>query len=101
MAAGSGRGARWSRSAYRQYSPARHSRSEVWPVIRGVLHWNARAARETRRIYELESSCAASPTFDADGYEVTLGFDLLAHGEFAYNSVIQEIVSSTDRLQAN
>jgi hypothetical protein len=45
--------------------------------------------------YELDIEPRGEPTYDADGYEVTLGFDLLAHGEFAYNSVVQEIVQET------
>lgn len=45
--------------------------------------------------YTLEIELRGEPAFDADGYEVTLGFDLLAHGEFAYNSIVQEIVQET------
>lgn len=45
--------------------------------------------------YTLELELRGEPTYDADGYEVTLGFDLQAHGEFAYNSVVQEIVQET------
>jgi hypothetical protein len=45
--------------------------------------------------YTLDLELRQDPTFDSDGYEVTLGFDLRARGEFAYNSIVQEIVQET------
>lgn len=45
--------------------------------------------------YTLELELRGDPTFDSDGYEVTLGFDLRSKGEFAYNAIVQEIVQET------
>ncbi len=45
--------------------------------------------------YTLDLELRGEPSFDADGYDVTLGFDLRAQGEFAYNTVVQEIVQET------
>src|SRR5688572_32061171 len=45
--------------------------------------------------YSLELELRGEPVFDADGYELILGFDLRSKGEFAYNAIVQEIVQET------
>ncbi|MCC6573651.1 MAG: hypothetical protein IT462_07660 [Planctomycetes bacterium] len=45
--------------------------------------------------YTLELELRGEPAYDPDGYEVVLGFDLRANGEFAYNAIVQEIVQET------
>lgn len=45
--------------------------------------------------YKIELELRGEPRYDADGYEVVLGFDLQAEGEFAYNAIVQEIVQET------
>ncbi|MCB9896110.1 MAG: hypothetical protein H6839_16880 [Planctomycetes bacterium] len=42
--------------------------------------------------YTLELELRGDPDYDEDRYEVSLGFELRARGEFAYNAVVQEIV---------
>ncbi|MBK9974360.1 MAG: hypothetical protein IPP14_06270 [Planctomycetes bacterium] len=42
--------------------------------------------------YELQATLLSDPTHDADGYDVSLGFELRASDEFDYNAVVQEIV---------
>ncbi len=42
--------------------------------------------------YTLAIELRGQPEWDADRYEVSLGFELRAHDEFAYNAVVQEIV---------
>jgi len=42
--------------------------------------------------YTLELELRSEPEYDEDRYEVSLGFELRAHDEFAYNAVVQEIV---------
>lgn len=42
--------------------------------------------------YTLELQVRGEPEFDEDRYEVSLGFELRAQDEFAYNAIVQEIV---------
>lgn len=42
--------------------------------------------------YTLKAETLGDPRHDADGYDVSLGFELKADGEFDYNAVVQEIV---------
>lgn len=42
--------------------------------------------------YTLELELRGEPEYDEDRYEVNLGFELRAQGEFAYNAIVQEIV---------
>ena len=42
--------------------------------------------------YTLDIEVRTGPDYDADGYEITLGFNLNAEDEFAYNAIVQEIV---------
>jgi hypothetical protein len=42
--------------------------------------------------YTLDLELRGEPEFDEDRYEVSLGFELRAQGEFAYNAIVQEIV---------
>ncbi|MBE7491917.1 MAG: hypothetical protein HS108_09225 [Planctomycetes bacterium] len=42
--------------------------------------------------YVLAAQTLSEPRHDADGYDVSLGFELRAAGEFDYNAVVQEIV---------
>jgi len=42
--------------------------------------------------YRIEVETLGEPTFDADGYDVSLGFELTSEGEFDYNAIVQEIV---------
>ncbi|MBV6516277.1 MAG: hypothetical protein HPKKFMNG_01941 [Planctomycetes bacterium] len=51
--------------------------------------------------YALELEIRGEPVHDADGYEVTLAFDLRADGEFAYNAIVQEIVQETVYTRAD
>ncbi|MCC7509235.1 MAG: hypothetical protein IT464_07655 [Planctomycetes bacterium] len=56
---------------------------------------NYRAAPvEPQRLpaYTLEIELRGEPEWDEDRYEVSLGFELRAKDEFAYNAVVQEIV---------
>lgn len=48
------------------------------------------AAELTR--YTLKAETLGDPRHDEDGYDVSLGFELRADGEFDYNAVVQEIV---------
>jgi hypothetical protein len=41
--------------------------------------------------YTLKLQVRGEPGYDEDRYEVSLGFELRAHDEFAYNAVVQEI----------
>lgn len=41
--------------------------------------------------YELKLELRGEPTHDDDGYDVSLGFELLATDEFSYNALVQEI----------
>lgn len=45
--------------------------------------------------YTLELEIRSGPEFDTDGYEFTLGFNLVAENEFSYNAIAQEIVQQT------
>lgn len=42
--------------------------------------------------YSLEVEVRGEPEYDADRYEISLGFELIAEGEFSYNCIVQEIV---------
>lgn len=42
--------------------------------------------------YTLELEVRGEPEYDEDRYEVSLGFELRADGEFSYNCIVQEIV---------
>lgn len=42
--------------------------------------------------YVLKAEPLGEPQHDEDGYDVSLGFELRAQGEFDYNAVVQEIV---------
>ena len=42
--------------------------------------------------YRLDLELRGEPEYDEDRYEVSLGFELRAQGEFAYNAIVQEIV---------
>jgi hypothetical protein len=42
--------------------------------------------------YTLQLEPRGEPDYDEDRYEVSLGFELTAQGEFAYNAIVQEIV---------
>jgi hypothetical protein len=42
--------------------------------------------------YTLELELRGQPEWDEDRYEVSLGFELIARDEFAYNCIVQEIV---------
>lgn len=43
-------------------------------------------------VYALKAEVLGDPRHDADGYDVSLGFELKADAEFDYNAVVQEIV---------
>jgi hypothetical protein len=46
--------------------------------------------------YTLDIEVRGDPRHDADSYEVSLGFELRASDEFAYNAVVQEIVQKVE-----
>jgi len=46
--------------------------------------------------YTLDIDVRGDPEYDADRYEVSLGFELRAMDEFSYNAVVQEIVQEVE-----